>query len=69
VKREPSERDKLLSVAKTAAECQYARHYPGIEVDVSYLDSASDERLRTIVRAWYRTDDIDALLAGPVYAA
>ena len=62
-----SYRARLLACARDAAQCQYYRRY-GIEADLSYLESASDERLRTIVRAWFGTDNPDAvLLADPAY--
>jgi hypothetical protein len=66
-----TERAKLLECARTAARGNLTRYRPGMPVDLSYLDSASDERLRAIVRSWFGHTDLDACLAdsGPFIVA
>ena len=54
-------REKLLECARVASSCQHARYRPGVARDLGYLDNVPDERLRAIVRAWFKTDDVDAL--------
>ena len=56
-----SYREKLLECARVASSCQHARYRPGVALDLGYLNNVPDERLRAIVRAWFKTDDVDAL--------
>ena len=61
---------KLLECAVMASRGLHTARYGLDAVDLGYLERASDESLRAIVRAWFHADDVDALLEpGPRFAA
>ena len=63
-------RAELEELACAAVRAANAERYGLPVVDEAYVGSLSDDKLRAIVRAWFHTDDVDALLApGPRFAA